>query len=156
GARFFDDAGRSFGFIHRTDTTADAVLPDVTRMVVDIEGGRVPYTSTVSIDGASGAGRLFGVDLRTNPKRVITVTVSDSTAGTPRSATLTINVQRGDPRLVIVQPGTDAEPTKPAEIATDAGADPVIVIREQNDRFVTLTTSPADGGMVWSVDGGAD
>ncbi|MBX9462723.1 MAG: hypothetical protein KL840_07085 [Aquamicrobium sp.] len=157
GARFFDTSGRSFGLLERDGATASAVVPPITRMVVDVEGGRTPYAVSVSVDGAAPAtGRIFEIDLSANATATIAIAVSDATSGAPDSAALTIAVRRGDPRTIVVTPGTAAEPAKPATIAVAAGANPRIVIKEQNDRFVTLTTEPLERDVRWSLDGGAE
>lgn len=156
GARFFDVRGRSYGLAIRDGSNATVTLPGDTNMVVDIQGGRVPYTSTVSIDGgAPQTGRLFALKLDTRPVANIVINVSDSSRGTPKRATLTIVAQRGDPRIVIVTGGTAAEPAKPATLRVQPNADPRIVIAGQDDRSVTLTTEPADSATVWTLDGGA-
>ena len=50
-ARFFDPTGNAIGITRLTDSTADVQLPASTRMVIDIVGGRAPYTANANFDG---------------------------------------------------------------------------------------------------------
>lgn len=157
GVRFFDATGRAYGLTTRDGENATATIPAQTSLVVDVEGGRAPYTVNVAIDGAPGqSGRIFALNLDSNPTASILVTVSDATVGTPKTARLTIAAQRGDPRVVIVSGGTPPGPAQQATLATTPNAEPRIVVKEQTDQFVTLTTEPADSATVWSLDGAPD
>ncbi|HMF97007.1 MAG TPA: hypothetical protein VKE96_22060, partial [Vicinamibacterales bacterium] len=54
GARFYDGDQRGYGIVRTSDDAATVQLPNQSRMVVDVEGGRTPITTTVSLDGGNG------------------------------------------------------------------------------------------------------
>lgn len=158
GVRFFDERGRSYGTVEREGATRNAVVPAVTRMVVDVEGGRTPYTVTVKVgDAAPAQGRVFAIDLTDDASATIVVNVEDAGQGGMRNTgDLTVNVRKGDPRIVLVTPGKPAEPKKPATLQIDANADPKLKIDSQDDRWVTVVAEPTDREIRWSVDGGTE
>ncbi|MDP9072866.1 MAG: hypothetical protein M3N98_01605, partial [Actinomycetota bacterium] len=96
GARFYDATGRAFGITPAGDGHANASLPEHTRMVVDINGGRTPYTCSVSIDGGGAqAGRVFDIDLSAAATRTVAITAGGGGAG--QSGSLSIAVSRRPP-----------------------------------------------------------
>lgn len=161
--RFIDEQGRAYG-IERTGssgtpqastTQARARLPARTRMVIDVRGGRAPYTRRARIGAAAEAsGMAFVVDLSTTPQQEIRVSVSDGTAGTPLTATLVIQAERRQATPTLPAPGETAAPTLVATLSAPTDT-PVIVLVSQTDREVVLATEPRDPTLLWAVDGGA-
>src|SRR5262249_12507105 len=63
-ARFYDGDQRSYGIVRTSDTAATVQLPDHSRMVADVEGGRTPITVTITIDGAAAiSSREADIDM---------------------------------------------------------------------------------------------
>ncbi|RZS58596.1 hypothetical protein [Sphaerotilus mobilis] len=161
--RFVDEQGRAHG-IERTGssgtpqastTLARARLPARTRMVIDVRGGRAPYTRRARIGSAAeAAGMAFVVDLSTTPQQEIRVSVSDGTAGTPLTATLVIQAERRSATPTLPAPGDTPAPSLVATLSAPADT-PVIVLVSQTDTEVVLATEPRDPTLLWAVDGGA-
>ena len=104
GARFYGPDQRGYGIVRTSDTTATVQLPAQSRMVADVEGGRTPFTTSITIDGgAPVAGRELTVDMSTADTRTIVVTSTD-TSSPPRTATFTITASRRP--APVVSPGT--------------------------------------------------
>lgn len=154
-ARFFDAAGKAYGIERVSDTEARARIPAVTRMVVDVVGGRTPYARQVKVGaGAAQAGMAFNVDLSGTQKVDIVVTVTDGSA-TPLNRTLTIHAERRSAIPVLPTPGPAPTPSVLATLNAPADT-PKIVLAAQSDTQVTLATEPADPTLRWRVDGGAE
>ncbi len=156
-ARFFDADNKAYGIERLSPTAARVSLPAQTRMVIDVQGGMPPYTTSLAIGGAAAqSGRLFNVDLSTTPQASLVVAAQDSTAGTHKTATLTITATLRTPQQSLPVPGGGATPAQPAT-ADAAPTDPQIVIAYQNDTDVTLTTDPQNAQVMWSSPpGGAE
>lgn len=154
-ARFIDADGRSHGIDRINDTEARARVPALTRMVVDVSGGRSPYQRKVRVGGgAEQSGMAFAIDLSAASPQDIVITVDDASAA-PVHATLTVHAERRTATPALPTPGTT--PTPPLVATLSAPADtPHIVIASQTDDAVLVTTEPADPTLRWSVDGGAE
>jgi hypothetical protein len=120
GARFYDAGGQSYAITRVDDTTAKVMVPEKTRLVIDVNGGLTPYQASAKFDGgAPQTGRVFDVDLSATATRTIVIQVTDSRP-TPVTATLTVTATRR-PESAPALPGTTAAPeTPPAEIQTTA------------------------------------
>ena len=167
GARFFDANGKAYGIQLSSKTEATVALPAKTRMVIDVQGGLPPYITTLSVvehDDDSDqdsdptppeTGRLFNIKFNgldhTRSKLIITAT--DSSSGTAKTATLTINASLLVPQQTLPRPGDSA--TGPNKRATpdNATIDPnIIILFENNDRTqATLSTDPQNPRLMWSV-----
>ncbi|MPZ48398.1 MAG: hypothetical protein GEU75_03640 [Dehalococcoidia bacterium] len=155
-ARFFDEAGKAYGIKEVDETHATANLPEQTRMVVDIVGGRAPYSCTVQAGGgAAQPGRLFNIDLSGAASETIQIEVTDASA-TPIATSLEIVATRLVPQPALPTPGTQTPPNLAATLATTAGDTPVLVIASQNAQEVLVATNPPDATLRWSIDGGTE
>lgn len=90
GARFFDSEGRAIGITRLTDTTAEVRVPASSRLVIDVTGGRGPYSISANFDGSDHDGVVHTINTTASGKRV-TVAASD-TSSPQKSKTLTIAV----------------------------------------------------------------
>lgn len=154
-ARFFDSEGHAYGIEQVDATHAKARVPAQTRMVVDVSGGRTPYTRKVRVGGGPAqTGMTFNLDLSTASPQDIVVTVDDA-SGTALHATLTIHAERRQATPVLATPGETPAPVLIATL-TAAADTPKIVIASQTTQDVLLTTDPADPTILWSLDGGAE
>ena len=105
-ARFIDADGRSHGIARINDTEARARVPALTRMVVDVSGGRSPYQRKVRVGGgAEQSGMAFAIDLSAASPQDIVITVDDASA-TPVHATLTVHAERRTATPALPTPGT--------------------------------------------------
>lgn len=150
GARFYDADGRGYGITRASDTTATAQLPVRTRMVIDVEGGRTPFTVTAAFDGGvAQAGREFDVDLGTQTTRLIEIHATDTSAPA-KSADLAIQVSRR-PSIAAPPAGSQTQPAAPAvELQTTSitqGGTPVLA-----PRLRLVTETPATATIALDVD----
>ncbi|URI08560.1 hypothetical protein MW290_23555 [Aquincola tertiaricarbonis] len=154
GARFVDAGGRLWGIERSSPTEATARLPERSTLLVDVSGGRTPYTRKVRVGGgAEETGTAFLVDLAGGAQD-IHITVTDGSA-TPLQATLVVHAQRRSSTPRLPAPGHAPLPPLVATI-TPPGDTPVIVIASQNDTEVVVTTQPVDPAVRWRVDGGPE
>ncbi len=162
GARFYDGDQRGFGIVKTSDSTATVQLPERSRMVVDVEGGRTPISVTVAIAGdAPVVGREADIDLSTTATRTIVITAND-TSSPQRSATFTIEASRR-PAPVVVPGTTTPGPVPAAELtatATLQGGAPVqqprleIVSETSNSVTVGLNVPPTKAASTqWTLNG---
>ncbi len=112
-ARFYDGAGFCYAITRTDDTNATVVLPDHTRMVIDVDGGLTPYTASAKYDSDPDApGRLFDLDLSAHETRSILLTATGSQPGaTP--VHLTILAHRR-PASAALPPGGGTAASNPA------------------------------------------
>jgi large repetitive protein len=162
GARFYN-GNQSFAITSTSDTTARVALPLQSRMIVDIDGGLTPYDATVAIDGGAPAvGRVFDIDLSTQPRRVIVIDVTDSKP-TPNQATLTVTANRlrqGAPAI----PGTSTPGAPPAAVlettSMTQGGSPVgaprFVLVNETASSVTVALEGAPPPNAHWIVGGTD
>lgn len=155
GARFADSNGRLYGIERSGASEATARLPERSTLIVDVSGGRTPYTRRVRINGgAEETGTAFLVDLSGNATQDIVITVTDGSA-TPVEATLTVHAERRSATPRLPAPGAAPAVDLTATISPP-GDTPVIVIASQTDTEVIVTTRPPDPTIRWRVDGGAE
>ncbi len=154
-ARFFDLDGKAYG-TERVDTThAKARIPAKTRMVVDVTGGRAPYTRKAKVGAAPEASAMvFDVDLSAASPQDIVITVDDGSA-MPLHATLTVAAERRVATPALPSPGPVPAPRLEATLTASADT-PVIVVVSQTDTEVVVATEPRDSSIRWSLDGGAE
>src|SRR5690606_18402964 len=94
--------------------TARVQLPEKTRMVIDVVGGRPPYATSANFDGSDHAGVVHDITLGPTPK---TITITASDASTPqKSRTLTITAKLREPQAIEAPPG--AAPPQAAILET--------------------------------------
>lgn len=155
GARFVDANGRLFGIERSSTTEATARIPERTSLVVDVSGGRTPYTRKVSVNGGpQETGTAFLIDLSGDPTQDIVINVTDTSA-TPVQATLTIHAEKRTATPRLPAPGT-APPVDLTATISPPGDTPVIVIESQTDTHVIVRTQPVDPNVHWTLDGGAE
>lgn len=160
-ARFFDGQGRAIGIRRLTDTTADAWLPATTRMVVDVTGGRAPYTVGAEYDSASHPGMLHTISA-VAASRTITVTATDTSA--PQKTRI-LTIRYGLREAIAEQPAPGGIPDLAATLETTSitldgqprTAPPLRIVSDGGDS-VTLAVDgvPPDPATQWLVDGAAE
>ena len=157
-ARFIDAQGKQYGVEGNGDISNPSLgrarVPQRTLMVVDVSGGRAPYTRRAKVGAAAEAqGLSFAVDMAALATMEVRIRVTDTSA-TPITHTLIVQLDKRVQQASLPAPGTAPKPKLVATL--DAPADtPVIVLVDQNDRNVVLATEPRDGAVEWAVDGGA-
>jgi hypothetical protein len=164
GARFYDGDQRGYGIVRTSDTDATVQLPDHSRMVADVEGGRSPITVTITIDGGAAInGRESDIDMTANEKRTIVIHASD-TSSPVRTATFTVTASRR-PAAVTV-PGTTAlGPVPAAQITAQSTLQGTQTVQQPRLEIVSETSSTATLGLTvpssraaqtnWIIDGSA-
>ena len=161
GARFYGPDQRGYGIVRVSDTAATVQLPETSRMVADVEGGRTPITTTITIDGGTAiAGREATIDMSTADTRTIVATSTD-TSTPPRTATFTITAsRRPQPQIVpgTVTPGQEQPVSVVARSTTQGGTSvqqPRIEIMQESPLTLQLTGVPAARAALaqWNVGG---
>jgi len=156
GARFFDETGRAYGIDRINATTARVRIPEHTRLVIDVVGGRAPYQRQVAINGgAAQSGVAFNLDLSSLSPQVIVINVSDSTAGTPKTATLTITAEKRTAQATLPGPTPSTSPAPALEFSAPDPTPQIVKIADSGSE-VLLTTDPVDPNIRWSHNGGAE
>ena len=161
-ARFYDATGRWYGITQSADgKTATVTIPDHTRMVMDIDGGLTPYTSSAKIGNASDAsGRVFDIDFGSDSSLTIVLTASGSQPNaTPTTLTITAALKT---QSAAAPPGSaqsaDNLTVTPTTTSVTRGGSAVssprlkLVSQTSSTAVVTLDADPpvqAD----WTVDG---
>lgn len=158
GARFFDQTGRAIGIRKLSATTAEAHVPATSRMVVDVTGGRAPYTVNANFDGSDHAGVLHTITATATPKTV-TINASDTSAPA-KTRSLTITVRLREAQAIASPPG--AQPDQPATLETTGitldgqpqTAPPLRLLTDNGDSILVgidgMAPNPA---TEWRVDG---
>jgi hypothetical protein len=163
GARFYDADGRAYGLTRTSDTTATVQLPARTRMVIDVEGGRTPFSVTAAFDGGTPQpGREFDVDLGSQTTRQVAINATDTSAP-PKTSSLTIQITRR-PALPPPVAGTRSPPQAPTpDVQTTSitqGGAPVLAPRLRlvsntpSTATIALDVEPAKQAQTqWSLNG---
>ncbi len=156
-ARFVDANNKTYGIESTGATTATARVPAHTRMIVDVSGGRMPYTRKVTIaGGAPEQGTIFVVDLSNAPDNTAEIAISVTDSGpVPKTVTLTITAQLVVAPALLPSPAPTQPPTRPATMTPPTGT-PTISLQTQTDADVVLTSVPPDPMLMWKVDNGAE
>ncbi|MBU1378540.1 MAG: hypothetical protein KKE02_15335 [Alphaproteobacteria bacterium] len=158
-ARFFDGDGRAIGITRLSDTTAEVLLPERSRMVIDISGGRPAYAAQATFGGAPHNGLVHDIDLSAAAELPIGLTATDTSAP-QKTATLTVTARRRPATQSLPPPG--ATPDQPATVRTTGitleGAPqttPELILVRQDSGSVTISLNPATPGTTWTVAGAA-
>ena len=146
GARFYRADGTGIGIVRRSATTADVLLPEQSRIVVDPSGGRPPYTTSIGLDGALPVPeRTMQISMADHVERTIIVR-AEAPGFTP--AELTITARRRPAALTSTSPSTttgDVPEPRVTATATTRGGTPVnapqLVIDGSTDSDVRLRLS---------------
>lgn len=152
-ARFVDVNNKTYGIAPTGATTATARVPAHTRMVVDVNGGRMPYTRTVKVaGGAAEQGTIFVIDLSNVPggKAEIAISVKDSSP-VPQTVTLTITAQLVTTPALLPSPAPSQPPRQPVTMTPSTGT-PTITPQSKSDTDIVLSSVPPDPTLMWKVD----
>jgi hypothetical protein len=162
GARFYGADQRGYGLVRTSDATGTVQLPERSRMVVDIEGGRTPITTTVTVEGSPAQNnRVIDIDLSSAAERTITINVNDSSSP-QRTGILTITATRRPAPVVI--PGTTSLGPVPAAVLTttsitQGSSSPqqprlLLVSETPNTATIALDVPPARQAQTqWTING---
>lgn len=159
GARFYDASGRGYDITRQSDMAASVQLPARTRMIIDVDGGRVPITASATFDSAAPQnGREHDVDLSTQTERTIVINVQD-TSSPVRNATLTITVSRR-PTPALPPAGTQTQAQNaPVDVRTTSVTQGSAAVSAPRLRRVSETPTTAvialdaPGTPEWIVNG---
>jgi hypothetical protein len=78
-ARFYDLAQRGYGITYTDNGQATVQLPEQTRMVIDVGGGRMPFTATAIVHRVSNPNVTeLDIDLASVTQRIIDLHATDS------------------------------------------------------------------------------
>jgi hypothetical protein len=147
-ARFYDSDQRGYGIVRPSpdSTTATVQLPNTSRMVVDVDGGRTPITTMVSIDGGAQQNvREINIDMSGNATRTIAITATD-TSSPVRNATLTITASRR-PDPVTVPGTTTPGPVPSARIVSQSTTQNGNPVQQPQLQIVSETPSTVTVGL---------
>ena len=104
GARFFNREGVAVaGTPSGVLINVEVSLPETTRMVIDVVGGRAPYTLSANYDGSDHSGVIH--DITTTPAgQVIGITATDASSP-PKNVILPILTRRREAQITQQPPG---------------------------------------------------
>ncbi len=153
--RFVAPNGRVFGVTPAGAHRATVRLPEHTRLIVDVVGGRVPLARSVTVGGGSAqTGVDFNIDLSTLASVDIVIRVTDSSA-TAVTETLTIRAEKIADTPQLATPGPQTPAPNDATLTAPTG-DFAFELSQGSGDAVTVRTVPSDDALRWSVDAGAE
>lgn len=158
-ARFFDGDGRAIGITRLSATTAEVALPERSRMIIDIVGGRAPYTGQATFGGSAHPGTAHDIDLSVVTELTIGLTASDTSAP-QKVSTLTIAARRRQATASLPPPGAAAPldaTVSTTSITLDGVAQttPELLLVRQDTSTVVVSLNPANPATSWTIDGAA-
>ncbi len=145
-ARFYDATGNCYGITPQADSkSATVTIPDHTRMVIDIDGGLTPYTSSAKIGNAADTpGRLFNVDFGSDSSLMIVITAKGSqpnATATTLTITAALKIQSASPPPGSPQAADNPAATQQTTSVTRGGStvsSPQLKIVSQTSSKVTV------------------
>ncbi len=150
----FDTPGRSYGIVRGAVAAgvqqATAQVPETSTLVVEVSGGRTPYTREVTVNGVlqTPPARTYQVTLPASGTATIDIHVrSGATSGTPAEARMHIEATRLNTVVRVLTPGSSSSSDQPATITAETGFDFDIV--NGAGTGISLTTNPARSGLQW-------
>lgn len=159
-ARFFDSDGRAIGVKPLTDTAAEVHVPAQTRMIIDVVGGRAPYSASAQIGGVNQAGIVHDVTATATPEP-IAITATD-TSSTPKQANLTITVrlreeQPSQPPPGLTPPlGAELETTSITLDGQSRAAPELRLLSDTGAGVIIGIAGHANPATAWDVDGASE
>lgn len=158
----FQAAGKTFGVTlgARDATTgvvpADARVPQLSTLIIDVSGGRPPYVRTVKINGtAQPSAVAYDIDLGSSGTATIDIEVH-SGSPTAQPAKMHIAVTRLTPELTVGTPGGAAGAnggSRQARITGTTGPF-TFTLSDGPGEQLTLRSSPPEPALVWSAPAG--
>ena len=157
-ARFFDKEGRAIGITRLEDHKAQAHVPEKTRMVVDVSGGRAPYTVSVNYDGANLTGVVQSITLSGASSKTLRIDVTD-TSSPQKTSTLTITLLPRSEQAV--EPPAGAARPESATLETTSitlegqplTAPPLRLLSDSGTNVVVAVDQPTPPQADWQIDG---
>ena len=154
----FDAEGKTFGITLGAAVAgvaqATARVPQQSTLIVDVSGGRPPYTRTVKINGtAQPAAVQYDIDLGAAGTATIDIEVQ-SGSPTAQPAKMHLDVSRLVPELTIGTPGagtggaSDTGTKTQATIAAQSGPFAFTLVDGDGNQ-VTLRTTPVEPALIW-------
>ncbi len=152
-ARFADDKGKSYPVSWLKPSEAYVWLPETTRMMVDVSGGRAPYTVKMTPGTEpEQTGTVFLIKSEKTSQSLL-IDVTDSSP-VPITQQFTVWVTR----RADANPLPGPNPTKPAPLAptrTTHTGDLVVDMTRTTDTSVVVRCNPPLA-VLWQVNGGTE
>ena len=151
--RFIGANRRAYGVTRRAVTggvaQAAAALPQQTTLVVDVSGGRTPYTRVVKVGGTvvTGVNQEYAIDLGVSGVAEIDIEVTSGSPTTP-VARMRIHATRLNETRRIETPGTSSTTDSLATIEARTGFDFELV--QGVAPSVTIVSVPPEPRLVWT------
>jgi len=130
---------------------ATARVPTRSTMVVDVTGGRTPYTRQVKINGATQANAMtYDIDLGTTGTATVELTVTSGTSTAPPKQ-MRLQLTRLVEQPSLPPPGgVPSTDQLVARITTETGFD--FDLDQLTGEQVTVRSVPPEARLVWSAD----
>ena len=151
----FDGNGRSFR-VERGATVsgviqATARVPEHSTLIIDVSGGRTPYTRTCVINGAAQPANHTMYDVDLSPGTHTAVIQLEVRTGAPGTdpVRMRIEVSRLVDQPTLTIPGEPDVTASAAQITAQAG-DLTFALDQGTGEGVTVRTVPPDVARVWS------
>lgn len=156
----FDGAGRSYRVERNGESggiiQATAQVPETSTLIIDVSGGRAPYTRTCMINGAAQPANhtMYDVDLSGGDHTAeIDITVSSAGPGTD-PVRMHLVVSRLVDRPTLTVPGQPIVTDSAAQITAQSG-DLTFALTPGSGDSVTIRTVPPDATRTWREGGTA-
>ena len=150
----FDGGGRSYRVERGAESggviQAAAQVPEQSTLIIDVSGGRTPYTRTCTINGAAQPDNhtMYDVDLSGGDHTAeIDITVSSAGPGVD-PVSMHIVVTRLVDRPTLTVPGQPIESDSAAQITAQSG-DLTFALTQGSGDSVTIRTVPPDSTRTW-------
>ncbi len=160
-ARFYDQTGRGYSITQAEGSEEATVqLPALTRMTIDVQGGRVPITTSAKIgSGSTQPGREHDIDLSSRTEVIIEIQAND-TSPTPKNKTLRIRATR-QATAALPPAGSQPQPAQnpPVDLRTTSVTQGGVTVSAPRLRLVNETATTAtigldrSGSATWTVNG---
>jgi len=154
----FQAGDRTFGVtLGAKDATtgvqaAEARVPQNSTIIVDVSGGRPPYTRTVKINGTSQPSAVqYDIDLGTGGTATIDIEVH-SGSPTAQPAKMHIDITRLTPEVTVGTPGGAAGTNGASTHATITGTTGpfTFTLSDGPGEQVALRSSPPEPALLWN------
>lgn len=137
---------------------AKAQVPDHTKLIVDVTGGRTPYHRTVKVDGTvvTPQSSMYDVDLTNAPTAAVDVEVTCGSGASALSAKLHIDVTRLRDQPTLTVPGRPTLTDQSAVLENSSGSFTFDLDQgpASAGTSVTVRTDPIEPTLVWTPQGG--
>lgn len=151
---FLTPDGRVIGVSPLADGSIEVALPEHSRLLIEVSGGKAPYLAKATFGGSDHNGLVHDIDLSSSTELNITVNARD--ASTPqKNQTLTIKAYK---QSAAAPASSSATVTAPASVKTTsitldnvAQTTPALMLVQQDSSSITISLDPPSANTTWKI-----